>query len=489
MSSIYIIIMKNKKGGNVIASGGYGCVFNPALKCQGDTKRAKGKITKLMTEKHATEEYEDIVSIKEKLDKIKNYKNFYLIYDINLCKPNKLTKDDLKAFKKCKALPKDNITRKNINSKLDEVMSLNIPNGGLPVDDYIYSDGSFEKIYKLHLSLINLLKNGIIPMNEKHVYHGDIKDSNVLVDDTSSDLKTRLIDWGLSVEYKPLESSSVPKSWTNRPLQFNVPFSVVIFSEAFIKRYTNFLENGGNLNTEELKPFVIDYINFWMKERGAGHYKFINEIMYSLFSNSLTTITTENKPAIIETQITMEFIVNYIVNILVHFDKFRENGMLNLKDYLDTVFIKIADIWGFINVYFPLLELLHNNYKNLSENELKIFNQLKFIFVEYLYKPRHEPIDMKKLYLDFDYLGNLIYINTNNKKNRQTETTKISSKKSSTIKTSLVNAAGIKKKTKKNKSHIIKSNKTSVSFKRRPKQKRFKNPFFLTFNKKKIKIL
>jgi hypothetical protein len=328
-------------------------------------------------------------------------------------------------------------------------------------------------------------------MNQMNVYHSDIKDSNILVDDSRSKVdttkvNTRLIDWGLANQYKPFENEPFPKSWRNRPFQYNVPFSVIIFSDSFIEKYTEYIKNGGNfVDYTHLKPFVIDYINFWFKKRGAGHYKFINEIMYTLFSKSLTSISSENKPLIIETQITMEFIVNYIVNILVHFDKFRENGMLNLKDYLDTVFIKIADIWGFINVYFPLLELLHNNYKNLSENELKIFNQLKFIFVEYLYKPRHEPIDMKKLYLDFDYLGNLIYINTNDKKNRQTETTKISSKKSSTIKTSLVNAAGINKKTKKNKSHIIKSNKTSVSFKRRPKQKRFKNPFFLSFNKKK----
>jgi len=44
-----------KKGGNVIASGGYGCVFSPALKCEGSTKRIKNNITKLMTERHAKE--------------------------------------------------------------------------------------------------------------------------------------------------------------------------------------------------------------------------------------------------------------------------------------------------------------------------------------------------------------------------------------------------------------------------------------------------
>ena len=42
---------KINKGGKVIASGGCGCVFNPALKCEGDSKRESKKISKLMTQK------------------------------------------------------------------------------------------------------------------------------------------------------------------------------------------------------------------------------------------------------------------------------------------------------------------------------------------------------------------------------------------------------------------------------------------------------
>ena len=45
--------MKNDKGGKVLASGGYGCVFTPALKCEGAKKRETGKISKLMTENKA----------------------------------------------------------------------------------------------------------------------------------------------------------------------------------------------------------------------------------------------------------------------------------------------------------------------------------------------------------------------------------------------------------------------------------------------------
>ena len=55
MYIIYIMVQKINKtiGGNAIASGGYGCVFSPALQCDGSSKRQIGKISKLMTEKHA----------------------------------------------------------------------------------------------------------------------------------------------------------------------------------------------------------------------------------------------------------------------------------------------------------------------------------------------------------------------------------------------------------------------------------------------------
>ena len=471
--------MKYEKGGKVLASGGFGCVFSPALKCQGETKRAKGKISKLMSEKHATEEYEEIISIKEKLDSIKHYKDYFLIYDTTLCRPDKLTASDLTEYaSKCTALPKDKITKININDNLDKLMSLNIPNGGLPVDDYIYENGSFEKLYEVHTSLVKLLKNGVVPMNKKNIYHCDIKDSNVLLDDTSGELKARLIDWGLSTTYVPFENNPFPKTWRNRPFQFNVPFSVIIFSESFIEKYTEYIKNGGLPEEVQLKPFVIDFVNFWMKERGAGHYKFINEIMFTLFSNSLTSISEGSKPQVIETQITMDYIVNYIVDVLVHFTQFRTDGTLNLREYLDTIFIDIVDIWGLISVYYPMIELLANNYSKLSKQELKIFNQIQFIFVEYLYNPRHEPIDMNMLYSDLKDLGNLIHIKIKGKKKttsvslKTTSSHKISSQKTMSKKSD--KASGIHK-TKKNRELV-----TKISFQRKPKQRRFKNPLFLS---------
>jgi serine/threonine protein kinase len=464
------INVKNKykntssKGGKVLASGGFGCVFSPALKCEGETKRHSNQVSKLMSEKHATEEYEEIISIKEKVKNISNYENYFLLYDMTLCRPAKLSKPDLTNFsKKCTALPKMKITTTNINSNLDKLLLLNMPNGGIPVDDYLFDNGSYDKIYHLHIKLVNLLKTGIIPMNSKNIYHNDIKDSNILVDNTDFNVKTRLIDWGLATEYVPFKNNPFPKNWRNRPLQFNVPFSVIIFSEAFIEQYTNFLNTNINTNINT-RPFVVNYINFWMKERGAGHYKFINEIMYTLFSNSLTNISEENKPKIIETEFTMNYIVNYIISILKKYTKFRENGTLNLREYLDHVFIKNIDIWGFITVYFPILELLHNNYDKLNSDELKLFEILKNIFVNYLYLSADKPINTASLFKEFKKFGDIINkLRIRTKDGEKSDTNHISKDVASGIKT---------------KKHRIK--KTHISFKRKPKQKRFKKPIFLS---------
>jgi serine/threonine protein kinase len=449
------------KGGKVIASGGYGCVFDPALKCEGASKRESSKISKLMTDKHATQEYEEINKIKQQLDSIRHYEDYFLIYDTTLCRPGKLASSDLTAFNdKCTALPKDNINKSNINSKLNEVMSLNLPNGGLPVDDYIYANGGYDKLYKTHIALVNLLKKGIVPMNQKDIYHSDIKDSNVLIDDTTSSLKARLIDWGLTVDYTQESAEKFPQNWRNRPLQFNVPFSVVIFTDLFYEKYTNYLKNGGEVEENALRPFVIDYLNQWIKERGAGHYKFINEIMFLLYSSTLASISEASKPGVVETEITMPYIIDYIIEVLINYTKFKSDGSLNLREYLNEVYIKIVDVWGFITVYYPFLEMFSKNYFTLNENELKIFKQLQYIYNEYLYTPRATPYNMDELYDDLKTLGNLIHIVAHGKR------------KTTSSQRSL--ASGIK--TRKN----GRNNSSSHLFKRKKFIKRFKTPFFLS---------
>jgi len=376
----------NKKTENVLAFGSSGCVFYPALKCIG-RKVSQNIISKLMRNREANKEYENIMHIRSKVSEIPDYEDYFLL-EVVKCKPKPLTEAQLKELLICKPL-----FAEDINESINDFTVLNMPYGGPPIDDYIYDSGSFEKIYELHTGLAKLLVNGIIPMNKLNIYHCDIKDSNVLID-----TKVRLIDWGLYVEYEP--NGSFPQIWRNRPLQYNVPFSIILFTDVFIQKYAKFKSEEGDYTEAKLQLFVVKYV---IQEMKAKHYDFIKEIMKLLLLNSGHLEESE-----IEAQ-TLEYIVNYIVKILVHF---KEDWF---RIYLDNVFTKNVDIWGFILAYYPILEVLSSSYSKLTKVELKIFNQLQFIFVNYLYEPEkpYEPIDMNDLYGDLDILGKLIYFKIN----------------------------------------------------------------------------
>ena len=404
-----------KIGGSVLASGGFGCVFSPALLCKGQTKRKRNTVSKLMTERHAREEYRDISIIRDRVKSIPNYKDYFLVDDISVCTPKALTASDLSNFKnKCTALPKDDITVDNINQSLDRILSLNIPNGGIDVDDYIFKNGSFNKLLNLNTKLINLLNNGIIQMNKHNIYHCDIKGTNILIDPS---LKTRLIDWGLCAQYKPFEQDTIPNTWYNRPLQYNVPFSVILFTNIFKEKYKGFIERGGKFEHKDLQIFVLDYIQEWKKIRGVGHYRVINDIMYMLFSPDLK-INQSLKWNVIEKKYTIPYIVNYLVEILIHYKQTNTGSGYDFKPYLNEVFVNIVDIWGFLSTYTTIIEVLFNNYSVLNENELRLFNLIKKLLVEYMYRPRTKPIDINNLTKDLANL-NTIFIkgfNLNNKK-------------------------------------------------------------------------
>jgi len=102
--------MRKINGGKAIASGGFGCVFNPAIKCKTRKNKDAG-ITKLMKTKYAKAEYKEIQEFKGLLDDIPNYGDYFLLDGFSLCDPEELTKEDLEKFdKKCKSLKKIDIT-------------------------------------------------------------------------------------------------------------------------------------------------------------------------------------------------------------------------------------------------------------------------------------------------------------------------------------------------------------------------------------------
>ena len=161
------------KGGKVIASGGFGCVFKPALKCTNG--KIHNGITKLMFNKYIQSEILEMENVKKKVVNIKNYKDYFLVDNIESCKINKLNQEDLYNILTCSNLKKHGINEYNINYNLDKLSALQIPDGGIDIQKFIEYNNYNKDLIIINNLLIKLLKNAIIPMNKNKLYHFDIK--------------------------------------------------------------------------------------------------------------------------------------------------------------------------------------------------------------------------------------------------------------------------------------------------------------------------
>lgn len=396
---------KTLNGGKIIASGGFGCIFNPALKCDGSVNRETNKISKLMTLKHANDEYRQIQEFKGILNKIPNHSDYFLLYDITLCRPTELTKDDLSNYtKKCKPLKKKDITSKNINKSLDKILSLNMPYGGIDIETFIEEYFNTSNIIKLNNSLIDLLVNGIVPMNKLKVFHCDIKDSNVLVKTTETGLKTRLIDWGLSIIHQTEEE--IPRELYRRPFQYNVPFSSVLFNKDFFRTYKDFLKVNPVPDYFQIREYVVNYIFLWNEIRGPGHLSAINDIVKKLTIKELVTVKSKRiKNHLIEYNFTYNYIIEYLSQILY---KFTENGEFHMMTYFNTIFIKNIDIWGFTMIYINLYEYLYETFETLNEHQMRFIDKIKYIIVYFLFENPIHVIDVSSLVNELTKLNVLI---------------------------------------------------------------------------------
>jgi len=361
---------RRKHGGKVIGSGGYGCVFRPALKCNGTRKRASKTISKLMLNKYVKREYMEITKFLPILQKIPNYKNYFIIEGANICQPAPLTRSDLNNFDvKCKVLRKRDINSTNINSNLDKLSSLNLQDGGVELGTYIYSGLSLDGMKDLNMRMIQLLVNGILPMNKYHVYHADIKEANIVVDTSKY---VRLIDWGLSMY--TASGKNIPSVLQDKPFQYNLPFSIILFTNTFKTMYSTFLKTTTHLDNNSVGDFLKGYIEKWNTKRGKGHIKTIISIW--------TDIT--GKQNIQET-----IIIPYLSAILLEYTR---NGQFDTMRYFKNVFLKLLDLWGFIICYTAFLEA---GYKNEKINNL---------IITYLFRMPTENINIDNLVHDLKNL-------------------------------------------------------------------------------------
>jgi len=411
-----------KVGGKVIDSGGFGCVFRPQLRCKksrnnkniiyGDNKYDENGISKVMPKKYATSEYNELVKFISIIKTIPNYNHYFIISQITLCRPKKLKPSDLIDFDKikCSSLKKKNITSKNINEKLKKLYMINMPYGGIDIDKFLKINiNDLRMVYNLNLKMIDLLNKAILEMNKKGLYHGDLKSSNILVSvEDNKKMYVRLIDWGLSGIYLPNDMlrslltetgfeddwKEIPDIFRNRPFQYNVPFSNILFSRKFNKEYTNYLLIP-ETDRYSLYEFIEIFINSYI-ESSSGHLRNFNSIFNKVktimsHNSSLTSFKVNNyDEKFINNK---KYIYDYLHKII---QKYTRNNKFDVIDYFSNVYIKNLDVWGFIMSYYALIDYpRYNIYYNVYYNN--IIKDLIKSLLNLLLKYSCEPINIDEL--------------------------------------------------------------------------------------------
>jgi serine/threonine protein kinase len=341
------------KGGKVIGAGGYGCVFKPALKCKGVSERPSG-ISKLMTEEEATLEYDEIQKLMPILQTIPNNEDYFIATGISMCKPDTLTSEDLEGFASCQASLEMNVYE--VNRRLRRLRSLNMIDGGTDLNKYIKTINNVTSFHELNQSLIKLLKFGIVPMNEKGLYHLDVKPANVLIDSSG---KCRLIDWGLSVVQ---EEDFTPESMEDKPVHYNLPIGVVMFN-SFVKDIIKEMLEGPEPFSETFDANESRILQVFKYE---AHYNIIKD--YSKLSSKFDKL-----------------VISIIKKIT---EKYTDNGtdILDANSYFNEVFKHNADVWGFLMIYYDILEKLRSLSKErgaqaILENITDYLNDILEIYI------------------------------------------------------------------------------------------------------------
>ena len=408
--------MVNYKAGAPIASGGFGCVFRPPLQCE-DPKLTKTEgVSKLMYYDYADSEMSEIERVKPIIEKIPNYNKYFLINDINFCEPAPLSDKDRERFDTVCRNFNQKINKDNVNKNLKELAIINIPDGGEELSKFFrkfvetrnkLSNNSNLQVLSKYLkkkpsqilkqshndfvltnnSLIDLLNNGIIPLNKKNFLHLDIKGENILRNIESGKVYTRLIDWGLSGSYIPGE---IPEFIKNKVLQFNLPFGIILFSKNIKKIIKSYCCPTFPPQLSLVKA-IAELI--YRQKREKGHDEYIRRHIISKMELWAKTLKPDKiSPLKIDDFLPENIIISNIASII---EKFVDpQGNFDDVKYFDEVFSKNVDIYGVLTSYLSIvLETLNIGTMKDPTDDLLV-NKIWMLLAKYCFSTEYatEPI-------------------------------------------------------------------------------------------------
>ena len=382
---------RKRKGGKAIGRGGFGCIFRPALKCASSRKSGKQsrkRVSKLGFKYNVEREMQQLSLVKKYLKKIPNYKKYFLLGDIDACRPAPLTKKDKIGYDKCLALEEYNITEQTVNDNLQQLMVINMPYGGVTLSHVIEeSKLSFNVINNM---LQNLLLSAIIPMNRLNVYHFDLKTVNILYKRSSF----KIIDFG---EIGIISKAEPIPPIGHRPIQFNIPFSNILFSDYMnfkINDYLNKTNESGPKLYKKLHQVIAKAYEEYKLLLGIGHDRIGGFLSHYILPGILELIGSTIEPE----ELLKQLIVDYCTRAVYSFIDFKAKKFDKVR-YFNEVYSKNVDIYGWIMCYVDFIlrwqSPTGNDIYNNSSNEIKfaIANIIQYFCFSDKYADRPISID------------------------------------------------------------------------------------------------
>lgn len=171
------------RGGSLLGSGTYGCIFTPPLICKEGPKASKKRLGKI------TEPVDFI--IEETAAKVLGPLNlpYFILPDLDSsCIPN--VKQREKEIAKCKMIKQD--------SDLEKVVQFTMPYGGKTLYSRIVDYDFLHGRVRFFDMMLQLLEAGAYLISSSYV-HFDISINNVVINDKG---QTSLIDFGQSFSSK-----------------------------------------------------------------------------------------------------------------------------------------------------------------------------------------------------------------------------------------------------------------------------------------------
>ena len=374
--------MRSKKAGKAIAAGTFGCVFKPPIKCADGRKGYEKGVSKLLTNKNAEEEMEVINNVMPVLSEIPNNERYFIpnsempFYD---CKIGEFSKTDLDNTTVCKNLEYiENLTSKEIEKAKKYIIDnkedftiIQQADGGIELKKFIHDVPiktlTKDFLQKLNENLCDLIKNGVVKMNNEGLLHLDLKPENMVIEPELPLI--RIIDWGFAKQVNNYRNESDLDNnlvaWT---IMFNVPPSSILFESVAID-YINNNYNGKNIDDILNNLYQVHY--------NDGHRPFLFNLINKLGKHAGITWAT------------------FLRSVIT---KYTKDSKFDAFKYFEEVYKHNVDIYSVLLTYVYFID------KNKIPS--KYLSRLKEICYRYMYSPEIaiSKIDFNKL---TEELGNL----------------------------------------------------------------------------------